>query len=315
MKQNINKEWYGCNSSIIDYNDDYMVVNYGCKDKGIITSYQVADGIQLSFLDFDTNMVMPSQTFNSDIISINHCKIGRYECEFPNAKVAYLPENGLGISGTKYLPDSFSFPLQRYYGLSVVVDKQALTESSLQLVNVISIDLDHIVENLKLEDSWYTCQTPPKLQHLFSQIYEAKGVEKKEYFTIKAIELLYHINQLAQNNGCDFKYFSKGQIQAVKRIRDYLITHLEGKEPLDYLVRKEHISMSMFQIIFGQIYGDTPYAYLKKYKMNLAANHLTANKDKIGEIAISLGYNNASKFSKAFQAVYGVLPKDYRKRK
>lgn len=33
------------------------------------------------------------------------------------------------------------------------------------------------------------------------------------------------------------------------------------------------------------------------------------------DIAVSLGYNNASKFAIAFQSVYGVLPKDYRKQK
>ena len=41
---------------------------------------------------------------------------------------------------------------------------------------------------------------------------------------------------------------------------------------------------------------------------------LNENK-KIGDIALELGYSNASKFSKAFQSVYGVLPKDYRKKK
>lgn len=47
--------------------------------------------------------------------------------------------------------------------------------------------------------------------------------------------------------------------------------------------------------------------------MNLAAQWLSENKMKIGDIALELGYSNASKFAKAFQSVYGMLPKDYRK--
>ena len=47
--------------------------------------------------------------------------------------------------------------------------------------------------------------------------------------------------------------------------------------------------------------------------MNLAAQWLSEHKMKIGDIALELGYSNASKFAKAFQSVYGVLPKDYRK--
>ena len=53
---------------------------------------------------------------------------------------------------------------------------------------------------------------------------------------------------------------------------------------------------------------------LKKYKMNLAAQWLSEDKMKIGDIALELGYSNASKFAKAFQSVYGMLPKDYRKK-
>ena len=56
------------------------------------------------------------------------------------------------------------------------------------------------------------------------------------------------------------------------------------------------------------------YFYTKKYKMNLAAQWLSENKMKIGDIALELGYSNASKFAKAFQSVYGILPKDYRKK-
>lgn len=47
--------------------------------------------------------------------------------------------------------------------------------------------------------------------------------------------------------------------------------------------------------------------------MNLAAQWLSENKMKIVDIALELGYSNASKFAKAFQSVYGMLPKDYRK--
>ena len=53
----------------------------------------------------------------------------------------------------------------------------------------------------------------------------------------------------------------------------------------------------------------------KKYKMNIAAHWLLNENMKIGDIAVSLGYNNASKFAIAFQSVYGILPKDYRKQK
>ena len=49
--------------------------------------------------------------------------------------------------------------------------------------------------------------------------------------------------------------------------------------------------------------------------IHCAAVRLREGKESISEIAVSLGYSNASKFSKAFQDVFGVLPKDYRRQK
>jgi len=152
------------------------------------------------------------------------------------------------------------------------------------------------------------------LKHLFSELYSAAETEPIGYFKIKAIELLYHMDQLTQINGCDLKYFDKKQIQSTKAIREYLVSHLDEKVSLEQMAKEAHLNLSVFHLVFSHIYGDTPYAYLKKYKMNLAAQWLSENKMKIVDIALELGYSNASKFAKAFQSVYGMLPKDYRKK-
>mgnify|MGYP002543663730 CR=1 FL=1 len=179
----------------------------------------------------------------------------------------------------------------------------------------ITIDLDKIGTTLGLETRWYVSDTPAQLKHLFSELYSAAETEPIGYFKIKAIELLYHMDQLTQINGCDLKYFDKKQIQSTKAIREYLVSHLDEKVSLEQMAKEAHLNLSVFHLVFSHIYGDTPYAYLKKYKMNLAAQWLSKDKMKIGDIALELGYSNASKFAKAFQSVYGMLPKDYRKNK
>lgn len=232
-----------------------------------------------------------------------------------NHTVSYLPEGYFGVAGTRYLPVSFSFPLKRCFAVSLVIDKQMLSTSTRKMMAEIPINLDKIGETLGVEKKWYIEQPSSSLQHLFTEIYEAKGCRHVGYFKIKAIELLYYMEQLTQINSCDFKYFDKRQIEATKAIRDYLIGHLDEKISLECLAKEAHLNLTVFHNIFFHIYGDTPYAYLKKYKMNLAAKLLLDGKRKIGDIALELGYNNASKFTKAFQSVYGVLPKDYRKNK
>ena len=296
-----NQDWYGTQAKVLTQSDDRVIVDYGCNGRGIVKNYNLFEGIQLCFLDFETDGSMKAQKFNPDIIQITHCLTGRYECEFANHTVSYLPEGYFSVAATEHLPVSFSFPLGRYYGVSLVIDRQALSEGTRRMMQTIPINLDKIGTTLGLETRWYVSDTPPQLQHLFSELYAAAEAEPIGYFKIKAIELLYHMDQLTQINGCDLKYF------------EYLVSHLDEKVSLEQLAKEAHLNLSVFHLVFSHIYGDTPYSYLKKYKMNLAAQWLSENKMKIGDIALELGYSNASKFAKAFQSVYGMLPKDYRK--
>ena len=313
-KPNFNQDWYGMQAKVLSQRDDCVVVDYGCNGRGIVKNYNLFEGIQLCFLDFETDGAMKAQKFNPDIIQITHCQTGRYECEFANHTVSYLPEGYFSVAATEHLPVSFSFPLGKYYGVSLVIDRQALSDGTRRMMQTIPIDLDKIGTTLGLEIRWYVSDTPAQLKHLFSELYSAAETEPIGYFKIKAIELLYHMDQLTQINGCDLKYFDKKQIQSTKAIREYLVSHLDEKVSLEQMAKEAHLNLSVFHLVFSHSYGDTPYAYLKKYKMNLAAQWLSENKMKIVDIALELGYSNASKFAKAFQSVYGMLPKDYRKK-
>ena len=82
-------------------------------------------------------------------------------------------------------------------------------------------------------------------------MYAAAATEPIGYFKIKAIELLYHMDQLTQVNGCDLKYFDKKQIQATKAIREYLISHLDEKISLEQLAKDAHLNLSVFPYLWG----------------------------------------------------------------
>ncbi len=313
MKNEFNKSWYGDKAKLLKYNEDCAVIDYGCNGKGIISSYNLFDGISLCFLDFDTEDIMPSQTFHPDMISIVYCHSGRYECEFSNHQVFYLPQGSFAIMGTKHLPISFSFPLKKCYAFSLVIDKPNISNDTKNILEKFNLDIDKISDKLELNEKGYLSQTGSDLEHLFSEIYHAKDNGNAAYFRIKALEFLYYINQLSRDDKCEFKYYDKKYIQSVKDIHRLMLNHLDEKLSLEQLTQKRGINLSLFHKVFAQIYGDTPYAYLKKYKMNVAANELKYSNRKINDIALSLGYSNASKFTIAFQSVYGVLPKDYRK--
>lgn len=60
-----------------------------------------------------------------------------------------------------------------------------------------------------------------------------------------------------------------------------------------------------------QMTGMTPVAFLRQKRMQRAALLLKQNRFTISEVVYQVGYTNASYFTKAFEAEYGVSPKEY----
>lgn len=308
-------EWYGPEATTFKKYKDYNLINYQCEGTGICMDYSLFSGIDLIFMDFNCSHTFREQMVNRDILDIRHYRQGRVEFEFQNQKVFHMRENEFCINTLANMPASYSFPFEKCSGVSLVIDRDSIDSSTIHQFSLYGIDIRNLGEHLELDIHWYICKTPENLHHIFDELYEAKGKESATYFRIKILELLYHVQKLRSEDRYAAVYYSKEHIEIVKRARKLLIGDLETKIPLESLIAGENISMVTFQAIFKQIYGDSPYTHLKKYKMNCAAVRLREGKESISEIAVSLGYSNASKFSKAFQDVFGLLPKDYRRQK
>lgn len=308
-------EWYGPEATTFKKYKDYNLINYQCEGTGICMDYSLFSGIDLIFMDFNCSHTFREPMVNRDILDIRHYRQGRVEFEFQNQKVFHMRENEFCINTLANMPASYSFPFEKCSGVSLVIDRDSIDSSTIHQFSLYGIDIRNLGEHLELDIHWYICKTPENLHHIFDELYEAKGKESATYFRIKILELLYHVQKLRSEDRYAAVYYSKEHIEIVKRARKLLIGDLETKIPLESLIAGENISMVSFQAIFKQIYGDSPYTHLKKYKMNCAAVRLREGKESISEIAVSLGYSNASKFSKAFQDVFGLLPKDYRRQK
>ena len=308
-------EWYGPEATTFKKHKDYNLINYQCEGTGTCMDYSLFSGIDLIFMDFNCSHTFREPMVNRDILDIRHYRQGRVEFEFQNQKVFHMRENEFCINTLANMPASYSFPFEKCSGVSLVIDRDSIDSSTIHQFSLYGIDIRNLGEHLELDIHWYICKTPENLHHIFDELYEAKGKESATYFRIKILELLYHVQKLRSEDRYAAVYYSKEHIEIVKRARKLLIGDLETKIPLESLIAGENISMVTFQAIFKQIYGDSPYTHLKKYKMNCAAVRLREGKESISEIAVSLGYSNASKFSKAFQDVFGLLPKDYRRQK
>ena len=308
-------EWYGEYATLTDEHNDYVQIEYKCNGTGRLYDYTLFPGIDLIFMDFNCSDTFHEPIPNKNIIEIRHYQKGRVEFELRNNKVFHMKEGEFCINALANIPAAYSFPFGYSVGLSCVIDKDSVDVETQQIFSYYNMDVLNLGRELELEKKWFLCRTPQRLLHIFEELYAAKGVEERDYFRIKLLELFYHIKQLRIEDQYEATYYAKEQIEIIKRIRQQLIENLDKKISIEELLRKEPMSKVTFQAIFKQIYGDTPYAHIKKYKMNLAAVYLQETDQSITQIAGELGYSNISKFARAFQEVFGMLPKDYRKAK
>ena len=72
------------------------------------------------------------------------------------------------------------------------------------------------------------------------------------------------------------------------------------------------LSRSAFMSRFTRALGVSPLAALRQLRMRRAASLLDANIMPVEQVAKTVGYVNRSSFSRAFRAVYGVDPTEYR---
>ena len=305
-------DWYDKNAKLISRKPGCSVISYQCNGTGILYDYSIFPGIDLIFMDFNCSDIFDEPNEMRNVLEIRHYQEGRVEFEFEGDKVFHLQQDEFCVNGMLNMPARYSFPFDYCSGLSLVLDKNSMTEVTRSQLALFQIDISVLEEDLDTAHQWYICKTPPSMCHVFEELYAAKEHETSQYFRIKVLELLYHATKLHKEDRVAATYYAREHIEIVKRVRKAMLKDLSRSTPLEQFLRGEAISTVTFQTIFKQIYGRSPYAYLKHYRMNSAAVQLRESNESINQIALSLGYSNASKFARAFRDVFGVLPKDYR---
>ena len=79
------------------------------------------------------------------------------------------------------------------------------------------------------------------------------------------------------------------------------------------LAREVGMSRSAFFERFSSLVGQSPAAYLKRWRMLLARRALLSEDVTLGELADRLGYGSESSLSRAFRDVYEVAPGNVRR--
>lgn len=125
---------------------------------GEITVYRVFTGIELYYNDMHMEYCNQNQATVKNMIEINHCLIGRFECSFGENSCCYMAEGDLSISSMMKKKSNSCFPLNHYHGISIIINLDELLPEVRRIMELLNIDL-HYIQNGSIKAEW----TPEEL--------------------------------------------------------------------------------------------------------------------------------------------------------
>lgn len=149
-----------------------------------------------------------------------------------------------------------------------------------------------------------------RLNEIFT-LDQTKPIGYELLFKMKLLEIWHLCFTQAQSNGTSA---SSPQQELIKRVLSYLHTHYHQKIKLKELADLVCMSEGQFCRFFKQYTHQSPFSYLKSYRIKSSCELLRHSNKKIAEIAMLSGFDNVSYFNKTFRSLMSCTPLEYRHR-
>jgi AraC-like DNA-binding protein len=282
--------------------------------EGLMTCCQVFPGIVLMHNDFNIEGCDFQVRPHEDMFFIDHCREGRIEWEMDNGDCMYQDSGTLQFDTREKHKQYFDCPLRHYHGLTINFFIAEAQKSLSAALGGFTVDLHGLREKL-CPGGWPRAMTAGRIPGFnFESLYNMNEHIRLNLSRIKILELLLYLDALpAEDALMERRYFHKARVDTIKAIERFMTARPEKRYTLEELSEEFKISLSSMKRCFKGVYGSSMYAYMRTWRMNAATVMLRETNESIIFIAGDLGYDNASKFSSAFQDVMGKTPSEYRK--
>lgn len=107
---------------------------------------------------------------------------------------------------------------------------------------------------------------------------------------------------------------NKTQLDSYKRLTTYIDTHFKEEINIKKVEEICHYSYRNMNRIFQALHQETIGKYIKRIRLEKAAQYLKYSEHKIANIGFNVGFEDVASFSKAFKNHYGYAPSSFRKK-
>lgn len=102
-----------------------------------------------------------------NVIEINHCRVGRYECSFGANSCCYLATGDFAVCAAARKKSSSCFPLRHYHGITILLDLDAISPEMRKQMEWYGVDLDVIRRYICTENRCCILRSEPTIAHIF----------------------------------------------------------------------------------------------------------------------------------------------------
>lgn len=159
----------------------------------------------------------------------------------------------------------------------------------------------------------------PAMRSTIIQILDCpyQGLTRKFFLESKVLELVaYKLDQLSgEKNRFEGRSGLKDEdVDKTKYASQLMTRDLENPPSFSELGRQVGMCRSKLHQCFREVYGMTPFDYLRYKRLETAERLLRQGELNVTQTAYAVGYSSLSHFAKAFQQHIGYLPGQYQKK-
>lgn len=226
----------------------------------------------------------------------------------------YLTPGDMSISRLTEEQGRICYPINRYQGISILVNPDEAPECLSCILDDVEVRPAALIQKFCSRSPCVVMRANESFSHIFSELYSVPETIRKGYLKVKILELLLFLSGMERRPEAETasRYYSQAQVQLAKSIGAYLTEHMNSRITIRQLAERFNVSQTQVKTSFKGVYGASVYSYIRTQKMQAAALYLRTSDETVLEVAGRFGYDNASKFAKAFKDVNGVSPNVFR---
>ncbi len=282
------------------------------RGSGRVIVYPVLPGVEVALMEIQGYRYQPKVEGLFEGLELNYCCQGRGECVLRNGMLQYAGNGDLVIAPIRNHSHLIQFPLGYYQGVVLELDFVPLQEMLTRHGLGERLDLHEIEKKLIPEGRQLHLARQEKTDRLLKDFWTMPPENRRYIYPLRVLELLLILSDMRETMGI-YESYEPELVSIVKQIQRCIVERLQENIPAERLAKEYGISLTSLRTGFKGVFGMPMATYLRRYRMEQAARRLVGTEDPVGEISRSLGYQSQGSFGDAFQKIYGLSPRAFRR--